>query len=114
MSRLASAALGVAVACATGNVTELARASAPDHYAFGAKAAAMAGAAAARADGHAAVYYNPAGLAETPGVEVALAYSYNHVALAVGGQDNNVSDVSGIAGGLCLRSSLRVGLLDDV
>ncbi len=102
MSRFASAAFGVAVACATGNVAEIARASAPDHYAFGAQAAAMAGAAAARADGHAAVYYNPAGLAETPGVEVALGYSYNHVALAVGGQDNNVSDVSGIAGGLAV------------
>jgi hypothetical protein len=78
----------------------LAEASVPDSYGFGSRSTAMAGAVCADASDFSAGYYNPAGLAEAPGIEIAVGYMYNAQRLTMNGRDNGVDDVHGLVGGL--------------
>ncbi len=77
-----------------------AQAVVPDQYGFGSRSAAMAGAVTADAKDFSAGYYNPAGIAEAPGVQLSLGYLYNVQNLLVGGQDTGVDDVHGVVIGL--------------
>jgi len=77
-----------------------ARASVPDHYGFGSRSAAMAGAVTADASDFSAGYYNPAGLTEAPGIEISGGYMYTAQRLRVGGADNEVDDVRGLVAGV--------------
>jgi long-chain fatty acid transport protein len=81
-------------------------ASVPDHYGFGSRSAAMAGAVCADASDFSAGYYNPAGLTEAPGIEVAIGYMYMAQRLSVNGEDNAVEDVHGIVGGVVAPGKL--------
>jgi long-chain fatty acid transport protein len=83
-----------------------ARASAPDAYGLGSRAAAMAGAVAADVADFSAGYYNPAGAASAPGIALAVGYSYNAQSLSIDGADNDVSPVHGLVGGLCAPGRL--------
>ncbi|MCU1280642.1 MAG: hypothetical protein JWM53_4188, partial [bacterium] len=62
----------------------------------------LAGAGTAEARGQAAAYHNPAGVALTDDVEVALAYSYAGMALSIDGRDANVTTPRGTSVGLAL------------
>ncbi|MBW2455300.1 MAG: outer membrane protein transport protein [Deltaproteobacteria bacterium] len=75
-------------------------ASVPDHYGFSSRSAAMAGAVAGDAADFSAGYYNPAGLAEAPGVELAFGYTHYVQHLQVNGLDNEVDDVHGLQAGV--------------
>lgn len=80
----------------------MARAHAPDTFGMGARGMAMGGAMVADANDFSASYYNPAGLALSPGVSVSLGYQYSGLELRIDGADAKVPDVRGIAGGLVL------------
>ncbi len=95
---------GVVLALVSGALP--ARASVPDHYGFGSRSAAMAGAVAADAQDFSAGYYNPAGLAEAPGVELAFGYMHHVQRLQVDGLDNEVADVHGLHAGLVAPGEL--------
>lgn len=75
-------------------------ASVPDSYGFGSRSTAMAGAVCADASDFSAGYYNPAGLAEAQGIEVAVGYMYNAQRFRMNGRDNEVDDVHGLVGGV--------------
>lgn len=81
-------------------------ATAPDEYGFGSRAAAMGGAVTADAKDFSAGYYNPAGLAQADGIEIALGYMYNHQRLRIDGVDNQVDDVHGLVGGVVAPGKL--------
>jgi hypothetical protein len=80
--------------------TSEARGSVPDAYGFGSRSAAMAGAVCADARDFSAGYYNAAGLAEAPGIEVSAGYFHVGQHLQVGGADNGVDDVQGLVAGV--------------
>jgi len=75
-------------------------ASVPDHYGFSSRSAAMAGAVTGDAADFSAGYYNPAGLAEAPGVELSVGYMHHVQRLQVNGLDNDVDDVHGLQAGV--------------
>ena len=79
-----------------------ARANAPDTFGFGPRIAGLAGAGTAEARGQAAAFHNPAGVALTNDVEVALAYSYAGMALRIDGRDAQVTTPRGTSLGLAL------------
>jgi long-chain fatty acid transport protein len=104
MRRLASP---LALACAlVASAPALARANEADTYGLGSRATAMGSAVAADAPDFSANYYNPAALvgARGPSLSIGYVYAWNH--LAVDGQDNKVSNVHGIVGGLALPGKL--------
>jgi long-chain fatty acid transport protein len=78
------------------------RANEPDAYGLGSRSSAMAGAVGADAVDFSAGYYNPAGLAEAPGPEIAIGYVYAANRLAIDGRDTNVDPVHGLVGGVVL------------
>ena len=84
----------------------VAEASVPDSYGFGSRSSAMAGAVTADAKDFSSGYYNPAGAAEAPGIEVAVGYMYNVQQLSVSGRDNDVDDVHGIVAGVVAPGEL--------
>lgn len=77
-----------------------AQASAPDSYGFGSRSAALAGAVAADAHDFSSAYYNPAGMAEAPGIELTIGYMNNWQNLRINDVDNDVAGVHGLVGGL--------------
>jgi long-chain fatty acid transport protein len=77
-----------------------AHASVPDAYGLGSRSAAMAGAVCADAHDFSAGYYNAAGLAEAPGIEVSAGYMFHDQRLQVNGLDNGVDDVHGLVTGV--------------
>src|SRR5258706_438969 len=77
-----------------------ARANPPDTFGFGSREAAMGGAVAAETRGVSANYYNPAALARSRGLEVALGYFRAEHELEMNGQDSHVDPVKGLNGGL--------------
>jgi long-chain fatty acid transport protein len=83
-----------------------AHASVPDSYGFGSRSAAMAGAVTADAHDFSSGYYNPAGAAEAPGIEVGAGYMFNLQRLRVNGRDNQVDDVSGLVAGVVAPGEL--------
>jgi long-chain fatty acid transport protein len=87
-------------------VSASAAASVPDHYGFGSRSSAMAGAVCADVVDFSAGYYNPAGMAEAPGVEVAVGYMYTVQSLLVDGKDNDVDDVHGLVAGVLAPGEL--------
>ena len=97
-----------ALACALAGVFAAApaRANEADTYGLGSRSAAMGSAVAADAPDFSANYYNPAALvgARGPSLSIGYVYAWNH--LAVNGQDNHVSNVHGIVGGLALPGKL--------
>ena len=96
---LAAAVLAVAAARPAG-------ANALDTFGFGPRAAAMAGAVTADARGPAAAFHNPAGVACTDDVQVALAYSYADMTLRLDGGDARVTTPRGTSLGLALPTHL--------
>jgi long-chain fatty acid transport protein len=72
----------------------------PDTFGFGSRETAMGGAAAAETRGFAANYYNPAALARSRGLELAIGYFHADHALEMNGRDSNVDPVKGLVGGL--------------
>jgi long-chain fatty acid transport protein len=83
-----------------------ASASVPDHYGFGSRSTAMAGAVCADTIDFSAGYYNPAGMAEAPGIEIAAGYMYTAQSLLIDGQDNEVDDVRGLVAGVLAPGKL--------
>lgn len=77
-----------------------ARANPPDTYGFGSRETAMGNAASADTRGFAANYYNPAALARSRGLELAIGYFRADHTLEMNGRDNGVDPVKGINGGL--------------
>jgi hypothetical protein len=84
----------------------LARANAPDTFGFGPRIAGLAGAGTAEARGQAAAFHNPAGVALSDDVELALAYSYGGMALRIDGKDANVTTARGTSIGVGLPARL--------
>ena len=93
-------------ALALGAGASPARASVPDAYGFGSRAAAMAGAVSGDAVDFSASYYNPAGLADAPGVSVGVGYMYDWQNLRVSGLDTEVGPVHGVVGGVVAPGEL--------
>jgi len=83
-----------------------AHASPPDTYGFGSRETAMGGAAAAETRGAFAGYYNPAALARSRGLEVALGYFRASHDLEMNGKDSGVQPVKGVTGGLVVPGML--------
>jgi len=83
-----------------------AQASVPDHYGFGSRSTAMAGAVAADAVDFSAAYYNAAGLVSAPGIEVSVGYLYNWQHLSINDVDTEVAPVSGLVGGVVAPGKL--------
>jgi long-chain fatty acid transport protein len=96
--RLAVATLAGAAALATRPGE--ASANPPDTYGFGSRETAMGGAVAAETRGFAANYYNPAALARSRGLEIAIGYFRADHALEMNGRDSEVDPVKGLVGGL--------------
>lgn len=88
-----------------------ARASAVDLFGYGARGQAMAGAAASTASGHAAVYYDPAGLAFDREPSFALGFQRAAFDLRIDGEDAGVDAAPALSLGLALPVPLR-GPLD--
>jgi long-subunit fatty acid transport protein len=83
-----------------------AHANALDSFGFGPRAAGLAGAGTAEARGQAAAFHNPAGVALSDDIEVALAYSYAGMALRIDGRDANVTTPRGTSIGIGLPAHL--------
>ena len=71
-----------------------------DQFGFGSRESAMAGAMVADTHSFAANYYNPAGLVDATGTELAVGYFYTWQKLKTNGLDNGVDPVHGVVGGL--------------
>ena len=82
------------------------QANPPDTYGFGSRETAMGNAAAAETRGFAANYYNPAALARSRGLEIAIGYFRADHHLELNGRDNAVDPVKGINGGLVVPGRL--------
>src|SRR5690606_8788707 len=67
-----------------------ARASSIDLFGYGARGGAMAGVVAAQANGHEAVYYNPAGLAFHTGPSFAVGFQAAHYFMKVNGEARDI------------------------
>lgn len=108
MRRLAALAALTALPCALAALAAPtpARANEADTYGLGSRSTAMGSAVAADAPDFSANYYNPAALvgARGPSLSIGYVHAWNH--LAVNGQDNHVSNVHGIVGGLALPGTL--------
>jgi long-chain fatty acid transport protein len=77
-----------------------------DTYGLGSRATSMAGAVAADAADFSGNYYNPAALVGASGLSLSVGYTYAWNNLKINGQDNGVSNVHGIVGGLALPGRL--------
>jgi long-chain fatty acid transport protein len=66
-----------------------------DTFGFGARGSAMAGAQAADARGAAAVHANPAGVALAEHAQIAIGWSYGHLALTLNGSSAELLDAHG-------------------
>jgi long-subunit fatty acid transport protein len=84
----------------------LAHANALDTFGFGPRIAGLAGAGTAEARGQAAAFHNPAGVALSDDIEVALAYSYAGMALRIDGRDANVTTPRGTSIGVGIPAHL--------
>lgn len=98
--------LSAVIAGIVASLPVAAQASVPDSYGFGSRSTAMGGAVSADASDFSAGYYNPAGLAEAKGIEVAIGYMYNAQRFRMNGRDNGVDDVHGLVGGLVAPGSI--------
>jgi long-chain fatty acid transport protein len=83
-----------------------ASANEPDAYGFGSRSSAMGGAVVADATDFSANYYNPAGLASAPGVEISIGYMYAWNHLRINDRDTGVAPVHGLVGGLVAPGEL--------
>lgn len=86
---------GVVLAAAGG-----ALANPADTFGVGSRSTALGGAVVATADDFSAVYYNPAGLAFSPGTELSLGYMRAEHRLSMNGADSQVDPVAGLVGGI--------------
>jgi long-chain fatty acid transport protein len=77
-----------------------ARANPLDTFGFGSRGAAMGDAQAADVSDFSSNYYNPAGLALAPKLEIGVGYFRATHELETNGKSNNVDPVSGLVGGL--------------
>ncbi len=84
----------------------VARANPPDTFGLGSRETAMGGAVAADVRGAWAGYYNPAALARSRGVEIALGYVRADHHLAMNGKDTGVDPVKGANVGLVVPGRL--------
>ncbi len=73
-----------------------------DAFGFGSRGPAMGGAVAADVSDVSAGYYNPAGLARAPGIELSVGYFRATHYLKTNDRDNQVDPVSGLVGGILL------------
>ncbi len=83
-----------------------AHANPPDTYGFGSRETAMGNAASADTRGFAANYYNPAALARSRGIELAVGYFGASHSMQINGLDTGVDPVKGINGGLVVPGRL--------
>jgi long-chain fatty acid transport protein len=83
-----------------------ARANPPDTFGFGSRETAMGGAAAAETRGFAANYYNPAALARSRGLEIAVGYFRADHTLRMNDKDNHVDPVKGMNAGIVAPGKL--------
>ncbi len=84
-----------------------------DSFGFGSRAIALGGAVTADTSSTEATYYNPAGLAYTPGLKLDLGYLYVQPDLELNGHSQDVDSSRGIQAGLSLPSQVvghRFGL----
>ncbi|MBI4701905.1 MAG: hypothetical protein HY744_12265 [Deltaproteobacteria bacterium] len=100
MDRCRGRAAALAGALTLGAAARPAEAGVPDTYGFGSRSAAMAGAVTGDAADFSASFYNPAGLVEAPGIEIAAGYMYTAQRLYVGEADNDVAPVRGLVAGV--------------
>jgi long-subunit fatty acid transport protein len=100
------AALALATAAGLLGAASPAHANPPDTYGFGSRETAMGGAVAADVRGPSANYYNPAALARSRGLEIAVGYMRADHFLETNGQDNAVDPVKGINGGVVVPGRL--------
>ncbi len=96
MRRLTLAAALVAFAAV---VSRGAQANPLDTFGFGSRSAAMGSAGAADVHDFSANYYNPAGLARAPSLEVSIGYARADHSLSLNGKDSGVDPVKGLVGG---------------
>ncbi|MDB4997844.1 MAG: long-chain fatty acid transport protein [Myxococcaceae bacterium] len=95
-------ALGVAAlaSLALAALPSVARANPLDTFGFGSRGTAMGGAVSADTKDVSANYYNPAGLARAPGLEISFGYFRAEHYLKTNGQDNHVDPVKGLNAGV--------------
>jgi hypothetical protein len=103
LARFALARLALAAALLA---PTLAHANALDTFGFGPRVAGLAGAGTAEARGQSAAFHNPAGVALSDDIEVAIAYSYAGMALRIDGRDAQVTTPRGTSVGVGLPAHL--------
>jgi long-chain fatty acid transport protein len=91
-----AAALGLASWLLAGE----AAASPLDTHGFGSRETGMGTAVTAETTSFAATFYNPAGLARAPRLELSIGYLHVEQRLALNGNDNKVDPVKGVVGGV--------------
>jgi long-chain fatty acid transport protein len=99
-------ALATVTALAAFALARSAAANPMDAFGFGSRGPAMGNAVSADVVDASAGYYNPAGLARAPGIELSVGYFRASHYLKTNGTDNQVDPVSGLVGGIVLPGKI--------